>query len=78
MCAGCAMSAMAGASGLRAWLQTRGWSFVTPVRLRRATIAAFVVATLVSTVGLSGSTKPTPHTASSARPAAEALPGAGT
>jgi len=52
------MSAMAGAGGLRAWLQTRGWSFMTPERLRRVTIGAFVVATLVSTIGLSGSTKP--------------------
>lgn len=69
MCAGCAMSAMAGASGLRAWLQTRGWSFVTPQRLRRATIAAFVVATLVSTVGLSGSTKPASAQAQHALPA---------
>jgi hypothetical protein len=60
------MSAMAGASGLRAWLQTRGWSFVTPARLRRATIAAFVVATLVSTVGLSGSTRPPASATSSA------------
>jgi hypothetical protein len=67
MCAGCAMSAMAGASGLRAWLQTRGWSFVTPERLRRATIAAFVVATLVSTVGLSGSTRPAAAGSASAK-----------
>jgi hypothetical protein len=39
------------------WLQTRGWIWVTPERLRRATIALFVVATLVSTVGLNGSTR---------------------
>jgi hypothetical protein len=63
------MSAMAGASGLRAWLQTRGWTFLTPQRLRRATIAAFVVATLVSTVGLSGSSRPAP--ASHVAPRAE-------
>ena len=54
------MSAMAGASGVRAWLQSRGWSFVTPERLRRTTIGLFVAATLVSTIGLSGSTKTTP------------------
>ncbi len=58
MCAGCAMTAMAGASGARAWLQSQGWTWLTPRRLRRATIGLFVVATLVSTVGLSGSTKP--------------------
>ncbi len=57
------MSAMAGASGLRAWLQARGWAFLTPQRLRRATIAAFVAATLISTVGLSGSSKPARHAA---------------
>jgi hypothetical protein len=51
------MAAMAGASGVRSWLQARGWTFLTPVRLRRATIALFTVATLVSTIGLSGSTR---------------------
>jgi hypothetical protein len=54
------MSAMAGASGVRAWLQSQGWAFVTPERLRRATIGLFVVATLVSTIGLGGSSKPEP------------------
>jgi hypothetical protein len=57
MCAGCAMTAMAGASGVRSWLQTRGWTWLTPARLRRATIGVFVAAVLVSTVGLSGSTR---------------------
>jgi hypothetical protein len=52
------MSAMAGASGARAWLQSRGWTFLTPARLRRLTIAGFVAATLVSTIGLSGSSTP--------------------
>jgi hypothetical protein len=52
------MTAMASASGVRSWLQTRGWTWMTPERLRRLTIAAFVVAVLVSTVGLSGSTHP--------------------
>lgn len=47
------MSAMAGASGLRAWLQTRGWTSMTPERLRRITIAAFAIATVASTVTLS-------------------------
>ena len=56
MCAGCAMTAMAGAGGVRSWLQTRGWSSMTPERLRRITVAVFAVATVVSTVGLSGST----------------------
>jgi hypothetical protein len=62
------MTAAAGATGLRTWLQTRGWSWLTPKRLKRATIAAFIVATIVSSVGISGSTNATPahHVASPA------------
>jgi hypothetical protein len=48
------MTAMAGASGVRSWLQTRGWTWLTPERLRRTTVAVFTIATVVSTVGLSG------------------------
>ena len=44
MCATCAFTAAAGASGLRVWLQTRGWTWLTPRRLRRLTIAAVVAA----------------------------------
>jgi hypothetical protein len=53
------MTAAAGATGLRAWLQTRGWTWLTPKRLKRATIAAFVAAAIVSSVGISGSAHPT-------------------
>jgi hypothetical protein len=53
------MAAAASATGARTWLQTRGWTWVTPTRLRRATVAAFVAAAIVSSVGLSGSTSPT-------------------
>jgi hypothetical protein len=62
------MTAAAGATGLRTWLQTRGWSWLTPRRLKRATIAAFIVAAIVSSVGISGATDPTPghHAASPA------------
>jgi hypothetical protein len=59
MCAGCAITAAAGASGTRAWLQTRDWSWLTPRRLRRVTIGLCAGALAVSTVGFSGST-PTP------------------
>jgi hypothetical protein len=52
------MAALAGASGARSWLQAHHLGWLTPKRLRVATIALFVVATLVSSVGLSGSTKP--------------------
>jgi hypothetical protein len=53
------MTAAAGATGLRTWLQTRGWSWLTPKRLKRATIAACIAATIVSSVGISGSAHPT-------------------
>jgi hypothetical protein len=49
------MAAAAGVTGARTWLQTRGWTWVTPARLRRFTLAACVLALLVSTVTLSGS-----------------------
>ena len=62
------MTAAAGATGARTWLQTRAWSWLTPKRLKRATIAAFIAATIVSGVGISGSAHPTPahHAASAA------------
>jgi hypothetical protein len=59
MCAGCAMTAMASASGARAWLQSRGW--LSPRALRRVTVGAFAVALTVSTIGLSSSTKAAPQ-----------------
>jgi hypothetical protein len=46
------MAAMAGASGARSWLQTRGWTALTPERLRKITVGFFAVAT----IGLSSST----------------------
>jgi hypothetical protein len=54
------MTAAAGATGVRTWLQTRGWAWLTPKRLKRATVVTFVAATLVSALGLSGSTHPAP------------------
>ena len=56
------MTAMASASGARAWLQSRGW--LSPSALRRVTVGAFAVAVTVSTIGLSGSTKAAPQPAS--------------
>jgi hypothetical protein len=53
------MTAAAGATGVRTWLQTRGWTWLTPKRLKRATIAACIAAALVSSVGINGSTHPT-------------------
>ena len=51
------MAAMAGASGVRSWLQAHHLAWLTPRRMRAATVALFAVAVLVSSVGLSGSTK---------------------
>jgi hypothetical protein len=53
------MTAMASASGARAWLQSRGW--LSPQALRRVTVGAFTIAVTVSTIGLSSSTKAAPQ-----------------
>jgi hypothetical protein len=58
MCAGCVMAAAAGASGARSWLQARHLTWLTPQRLKFATIILFVAAFAVSSVGISGSTAP--------------------
>jgi hypothetical protein len=58
MCVQCMMGAMtagAAATGTRSWLATRGWSWLTPERLRAATIALLVAALLASATVLSGS-----------------------
>ncbi len=62
MCAACGMAAMAGATGVRSWLQAHHLTWLTPRRMRIATMALFIVVTLVSTVGLSGSTAPPSRT----------------
>jgi hypothetical protein len=61
MCAACAMAAVAGASGARTWLQTHHLTWLTPARLKAATVALFVAAFGFSTIGLSGSTSTTAH-----------------
>jgi hypothetical protein len=55
------MAAASAASGLRTWLQTHHMGWLTPRRMRMLTIGAMCAAGLVSTVGVSGSTPPTPH-----------------
>jgi hypothetical protein len=58
------MAAAAGATGARSWLQARHRTWLTPRRMRAATIALCVAAFAVSAIGLSGSTghhaKPAP------------------
>jgi hypothetical protein len=60
------MAAAAGASGIRAWLQAHHMTWLTPRRLKAATAVLFVASTLVSSVGLSGSSKPQPRAGSGA------------
>jgi hypothetical protein len=50
MCATCAFAAAAGVSGLRAWLQTRPWVWLSRRRLRGITIAAGVLALVLISV----------------------------
>jgi hypothetical protein len=61
MCGACAMAAAAGATGARTWLQARHMTWLTTQRLRAITIALFIAALAVSSIGLSGSSSaPTP------------------
>jgi hypothetical protein len=52
MCAPCVYAAATGVTGLRAWLQTRSWSWLTPRRLRRMTIASVLAGLAFATVSL--------------------------
>jgi hypothetical protein len=61
MCVMCAMAAATGATGARTWLQNSHATWLTPGRMRVTTIGLMGFAFAVSTVGLSGSTPPTPH-----------------
>lgn len=54
------MAAAAGATGARTWLQAYAPLWLTPRRLRAATIALMAAAFAVSTVGISSSTHPVP------------------
>jgi hypothetical protein len=60
MCAACAMAAAAGATGARAWLQAQHLTWLTPKRMRAATVTVFIVAGTVSSVGIGGSSTPPP------------------
>jgi hypothetical protein len=62
MCVMCAMTAAAGATGARTWLQNSHATWLTPRRMRVATIGVMSAAVVGSTVGLSGSTAPTHRT----------------
>jgi hypothetical protein len=63
MCVQCMMGAMtagAGATGLRAWLANHGFAWLTPRRMRALTLALLVGALVASSVLITGST---PNTA---------------
>jgi hypothetical protein len=50
-----AMSAGATVNGTRSWLATRHWTWLTPQRLRRVTIAMVLAGLALSATVLSGS-----------------------
>jgi hypothetical protein len=53
-CVGAAATAVGTASGLRAWLAARAGAWLTPKRLRIATISLLTLAVLGSSVALGG------------------------
>jgi hypothetical protein len=73
MCVACAMTAAAGATGARTWLQNSHATWLTRRRMRVATIGMMSAAFAVSTVGLSGTT-PAPHTSGNHATAAKTPP----
>jgi hypothetical protein len=67
----CAMAAATGATGARTWLQNSHATWLTPRRMKVATIGVMSGALAVSTIGLSGST-PSPRKAPSHAPTVKA------
>jgi len=55
-----AMTAGAGATGLRAWLAAHGFAWLTPQRMRVVTLVLLVGALLASSVLVTGSSTTTP------------------
>jgi hypothetical protein len=58
MCAGCAMAAVAGASGAKAWLQAHHMTWLTEARIRVATVVIVILMLAVSTISFSGTSAP--------------------
>jgi hypothetical protein len=54
-CMATAMTAGASATGIRAWLAQRGFTWLTPTRMRRITIGLISAALLLSAGMLGGS-----------------------
>jgi hypothetical protein len=57
MCAQCAIVAAAAASGARSWLHAQSFTWLTPGRLKAATIALIVAAFVASSVVFTGSSR---------------------
>jgi hypothetical protein len=72
MCMGCALLAISGASAVRTWLDAHA-AWLTPRRLKVASVLLLVLAIGVSTIGLKGSATTRTH---HRRPAAAAAPSA--
>lgn len=71
MCMHCmagAATMVGSASGVRAWLATRSWGWLTPRRLRAATIGLMSAALAGASLGIGGASAPPEHF----RPAAHA------
>ena len=70
MCAGCALAAMTGASATRSWLQAQHATWLTPKRMKVATVGIFTAAAIGSSMTFSGSSAPAGSGAQHAAPSA--------
>lgn len=80
MCAQCmagAATIVAGTSGLRLYLVSRVWAWLTPTRLRHATRALLVTAVVASGLLVSSSSTPTTQQERPATPVRTAAPDPG-
>jgi len=57
-CMAGASLAVGSASGIRAWLATRGWAWLTPKVMRRATVGLMGAAVVASSVLVSSAAPP--------------------
>lgn len=69
MCVQCMAGAslcVGSASGMRAWLATRGWSWLTPKVMKRATVGLMAAAVVASSVVVPSAAPPSPTSPPSA------------
>jgi hypothetical protein len=60
------MCAASAATGFRTWMQTHHFGWLTPRRMRALTLAVMSAAAIFSTIGFSGATPASQHTATPA------------